>query len=179
VGAATLVAGLYSKATGQRVPIAGEAIEPRAVKVASFELRERTDPFAVVFREGWHQVESRRDAGVEWRWSTKSGRLTVPNPKREADLVIDIDQPHAIFPVAQHVEIRAGESVLDQFDLEPGPRQVRRIALAESVLGDAPTVELEVVSDKTFVPSQVAELESADTRRLGVRVFRAYVEPKQ
>jgi len=179
VGAATLVAGLYSRATGERVPLAGEAVERRAVKVGSLELRERSDPLAVVFREGWHPVEVRREAGLEWRWSTKSARLSLPNPRRASDLVLDLDQPHAIFPIAQHVEVRVGESVVDAFDLEPGARQVRRIALEPSALGDAEIVELEVVCDKTFVPSKVAELQSSDTRQLGIRVFRAFVEPKQ
>jgi len=35
------------------------------------------------------------------------------------------------------------------------------------------------VSDKTFVPARLAALESTDTRQLGVRVFRALVQPKQ
>jgi hypothetical protein len=40
-------------------------------------------------------------------------------------------------------------------------------------------VQVTVVADKTFVPARIARLQSPDDRQLGIRVFRAYVEPKQ
>jgi hypothetical protein len=56
---------------------------------------------------------------------------------------------------------------------------VRKIALSQSQLGDGQSVELAVVPDKTFVPARLAALQSTDIRQLGVRVFRAFVQPKQ
>jgi hypothetical protein len=179
VGDATFVVGLYSKSSGERLPLAGEAVEPRAVKAGSFEMRERTEPYAVVFREGWHPPEAPRGSGIQWRWSTKSGALTFVNPKRDVDLTLELDQPNKVFSVPQHVEIRMGDAVVDDFDLEPGAPVVRKIALNTSELGDVQTVELAVVPDKTFVPARLAALQSIDTRQLGVRVFRAFVQPKQ
>ena len=179
VGDATFVVGLYSKASGERLPLAGEAVEPRAIKAGSFEMRERTEPYMVVFREGWHAPEAPKGSGVEWRWSTKSGALTFVNPKHDVELTLELDQPNNVFSVAQHLEIRMGDSVVDDFDLEPGAVMVRRIALDQSQMGDAQTVELAVVPDKTFVPARLAALQSTDTRQLGVRVFRAFVQPKQ
>jgi hypothetical protein len=70
-------------------------------------------------------------------------------------------------------------AVVDDFDLEPGPPVVRRISLGQSQLGDGQDVELAVVSDKTFVPAKLAGVRSSDARQLGVRVFRAFVQPKQ
>jgi hypothetical protein len=179
VGDATFVVGLYSKSSGERLPLAGEAVEPRAVKAGSFEIRERTEPYMVVFREGWHPPEAPRGSGVEWRWSTKSGALTFVNPKKDVELTLELDQPNDVFSVPQHVEVRMGDAVLDDFDLEAGVPTVRRIALTQSQLGDVQTVELDVVPDKTFVPARLAALQSVDTRQLGVRVFRAFVQPKQ
>ena len=115
VGEATFVVGLYSKSSGERVPLSGDAVEPRAVKAGSFEMRERAEPFAVVFREGWHPPEAPKGSGLELRWSTKSGRLTFANPKRDVELILELDQPASVFEVAQHIEIRAGESVVDAF----------------------------------------------------------------
>ena len=178
VGDATVVVGLYSKSSGERLPLAGEAIEPRAVKAGSFEIRERSEPYAVVFREGWHPAEAPKGSGVEWRWSTKSSTLTFANPKRDVDLTLELDQPNKVFSVAQHVEIRLGDVVVDDFDLEPESPLVRKIALSQSQLGDGQSVELAVVPDKTFVPARLAALQSTDTRQLGVRVFRAFVQPK-
>jgi hypothetical protein len=178
-GQATFVVGLYSPATGERVPLSGELAERRAVKAGSFEMRERTEPYVVIFREGWHSAEAPRGSGLEWRWSMKLGRLTFANPKRDIELTLELDQPNKVFPMPQHVEIRLGDMVVDDFDLEPGPSLVRRITLAQSQLGDGPDVEMAVVSDKTFVPAKSAGLQSSDTRQLGVRVFRAFVQPKQ
>ena len=178
VGDATVVVGLYSKSSGERLPLAGEAIEPRAVKAGSFEIRERSEPYAVVFREGWHPAEAPKGSGVEWRWSTKSSTLTFANPKRDVDLTLELDQPNKVFSVPQHVEIRLGDAVVDDFDLEPESPLVRKIALSQSQLGDGQSVELAVVPDKTFVPARLAALQSTDTRQLGVRVFRAFVQPK-
>lgn len=179
VGDATLVVGLYSKSSGERLPLAGEAIEPRAVKAGSFEIRERSEPFAVLFREGWHPAEAPPGSGVEWRWSTKSSTLAFANPKRDVEFTLELDQPNKVFSVAQHVEIRLGDAVVDDFDLEPGAVMVRKIALSPEKLGEGQTVELSVVPDKTFVPARLAALQSTDTRQLGVRVFRAFVQPKQ
>jgi hypothetical protein len=178
VGDATFVVGLYSKSSGERLPLAGETLEPRAVKAGSFEMRERSEPYIVVFREGWHPPEAPRGSGIQWRWSTKSGQLTFANPRREVEFTLELDQPNSVFSVAQHIEIRVGRSVVDEFDLEPGPPMVRKIALSQNQLGENATVELTLVSDKTFVPAKFADLRSSDTRQLGVRVFRAFVEPK-
>jgi hypothetical protein len=165
--------------SGERLPLAGEAVEPRGVKAGSFEIRERSEPYAVVFREGWHPPESPEGSGVEWRWSSKSGRMTFANPERDAVLTLELDQPSDVFSVAQHIEIRMGDMVVDDFDLEPGPSMVRQVALSQGELGQGHDVQLDLVSDKTFVPAKFAGLRSSDTRQLGVRVFRAFVQPKQ
>lgn len=180
VGGATFVVGLYSESTGKRLPMAGEAVEPRAVKAGSFEIRERSDPYVVMFQDGWHSREAPSGSGVEWRWSTKSGTLTFANPKRDVDLVVELDQPLKIFPTPQHVEIRLGDTTVDDFDVEPGAPLVRTIALTGDQLGDGQNVDLALVADKTFVPAKVAALQTTrDTRQLGVRVFRAFVQPKE
>ena len=101
------------------------------------------------------------------------------NPKRSVELTLELDQPTDVFSVAQHVEIRLGEAVVDDFDLEQGAPLVRKIALSPEQLGEGQMVELAVVPDKTFVPAKLAALQTTDTRQLGVRVFRAFVQPKQ
>lgn len=179
VGPARMVVGLYSEQSGERLPLAGEAVEPRAIQVATFEIRERADPFAVEFRDGWHLPESPRGSGVEWRWSEKSAALGFASPPGPSDLVIELDQPNAVFDVAQHLEVRRGDRLLDAFDVEPGLRYVRRIPLDIDELGPTAEVSIQLVSDKTYVPARITRLGSGDTRQLGVRVFRAYVEPKE
>jgi hypothetical protein len=118
-------------------------------------------------------------SGLEWRWSMKSGKLSFPNPKQDVDLVIQADQPAPVFVEPQQVEVKLGDLVVDAFRLATGPAELRRISLSQSQLGDGQMVELAVVCDKTFVPATIAAMKSGDSRQLGVRVFRAYVEPKQ
>jgi hypothetical protein len=178
VGETSLVVGLYSPTTGERLPMAGDLFEPRAVKAGAFEMREHSNPHPVVFREGWHPPETPRGSGLQWRWSTKSGVLSFSNPKQDVDLVLELDQPNDVFPVPQHVEVKLGDASLDSFDLPPGQALLRRIAVTENQLGGSEKVELAIVADKTFVPSRLAALRSTDTRQLGVRVFRALIQPK-
>jgi hypothetical protein len=45
-------------------------------------------------------------------------------------------------------------------------------------MGTGETVEITVSVDKTFVPATMSGLKSNDTRELGVRVFRAYVQTR-
>jgi hypothetical protein len=174
-----VVVGLYLPSSGERVPIAGEIFEPRAVTVGSVRLANLDDPHPVSFREGWHPPESVKMSGLEWRWSMKSGKLSFPNPKQDVDLVIQADQPAPVFVEPQQVEVKLGDLVVDAFRLATGPAELRRISLSQSQLGDGQMVELAVVCDKTFVPATIAAMKSGDSRQLGVRVFRAYVEPKQ
>jgi hypothetical protein len=179
-GDTKVVVGLYLPSSNERVPIAGEQFEPRAVSVGSFSVTDLNDPYLVSFREGWHPPETAKASGVEWRWSMKSGRLSFPNPKRDVVVVIQADQPAPAFvEEPQTIQVKLGDSVVDAFRLATGPAELRRISLTQSQLGDGQTVDLAVVSDKTFIPANLAALKSADTRQLGVRVFRAYVEPKQ
>ena len=60
----------------------------------------------------------------------------------------------------------------------PGPRELRKVAIPKDQFGAAETVSLVVAVDKTFVPATIPSLKSNDTRELGVRVFRAYLQPR-
>ena len=83
------------------------------------------------------------------------------------------------FTEPQKVEIRLGDAVVDSFSLQAGRRELRRISLTAAQLGSEETVDVVVAVDKTFVPASVPKLKSLDPRELGVRVFHAFVEPKQ
>jgi len=178
VGPLTLVAGLYSAATGARLPVRGAEEGARAATLARLEMREQSDPFPVSFIEGWYAPESPDGSGVEWHWSTKAGLLSFPRPTADVDLVLQLDQPVDAWPVHQHVDVMLGETTLDSFDLVPGHAELRRVPLVAAELPATDAIELQVLADKTYVPAEIASLDSADTRRLGVRVLRAFIEPR-
>jgi hypothetical protein len=179
VGPAQIDVGLYSVKSGQRLPLAGENTGDRSIRVASFTMQLPANALFIVFKDGWYDTEVSGDAGVEWQWSKKQGVLSFRNPKRDALFMIELDQVARAWPDPQKVELRIGDNVVDSFSLPPGQRTLRRIALSPNQLGTGETVDMTVSVDKTFVPASVPELKSLDPRELGVRVFRAFVEPKQ
>jgi hypothetical protein len=71
-----------------------------------------------------------------------------------------------------------GAMVLDRFALPVGPRELRRVPISAAQFGTADTVEMVLAVDQTFIPSSVPELRSTDHRELGVRVFRAFIQPR-
>jgi len=180
VGATRVEIGLFSPATNERLPLSGETLGQRAYRVATFNMRLQTDTLFVVFRDGWHETEAGGDGtGREWQWSRKEAALAFRNPGRDVRFYLEADQPAAAaFDAPQRVELRIGDAVVDAFSIPPsGQIGVRRLDIPASRLGTTETVEMTISVDKTFVPAEVPALRSTDSRELGVRVFRAFVQP--
>ena len=178
VGETRVEIGLFSPATGDRLPMAGETSGLRSYRVATFDMRLETDELSVAFSDGWHPTEVAEEfLGPEWRWSTKDATLSFRNPRRGGRVYLQLDQPSTAFPEPQRIEVRAGDAVVDSFLLPAGRMELRRIQLAAGQLGTAETVELAVSVDRTFVPASVPALRSTDQCELGIRVFRAFVQP--
>jgi hypothetical protein len=178
VGETRVAIGLFSRTSGERLPLVGEARGQRSYQVATFEMALQSDSFFVAFQNGWHGAEAAGvGLGVEWQWSRKEGVLTFANPMRDVRVYLSVDQPAAAFADPQRVEIRVGQTVVDSFNLPAGETELRRIPVQASQLGTGEMVEMTVAVDKTFVPASVPALGSTDSRELGIRVFRAFVQP--
>ena len=178
VGETRIEVGLFSPKSGNRLPLTGETRGQRSYRLATFNLRLQTDNVFVVFKDGWHETEVDEGSGVEWQWSKKDATLTFRNPRRDALLYVQADQPVSALPEPQRVEVRLGSNVIDTFTLLPGQRELRRINVTASQLGTGDTADISVAVDKTFTPALIPGLKSSDSRELGIRVFRVYVEPK-
>jgi hypothetical protein len=165
--------------SGERVPLGGENTGDRSIRVATFTMQLPANSLFIVFRDGWHDAEVTGEPGVEWQWSRKQGTLSFRNPKQDVNFILDVDQPVQAFPEPQKVEMRIGDAVVDSFSLPAGGRELRRVPITAAQLGTGETVDVVVTVDKTFVPASVPQLKSLDPRELGVRVFHAFVEPKQ
>jgi hypothetical protein len=178
-GPTTVEVGLFSPKTQQRLPMTGQTRGQRSYEVASFELGLQSANQFVVFKQGWHPAEVADDqVGTEWQWSRKEATLTFRNPKRDVLFYLELDRPAAPFPEPQQVAIRIGEQLVDSFALASHEHQLRKFALSPAQLGTADTVEMRIGVDRTFVPANIPSMQSRDPRELGVRVFRAYVEPR-
>jgi hypothetical protein len=178
VGQTRVEVGLFSPSSGERLPLAGQTRGQRSYEVATFDMRLQSDNLFVIFREGWHDTEVGGEAsGVEWQWSRKDATFSFANPKRDVELFLQLDQPVAAFSTPQQVELKSGNMVIDSFPLPTGRTELRRVKLPAAQLGVADTVEVTLTVDRTFVPATVPALKSNDPRELGVRVFRAFVQP--
>ena len=179
VGETRIEVGLFSPKTGLRVPMSGQTKGQRAYQVATFNLRLQTDNLYVIFKDGWHETEvADEGSGIEWQWSKKNATLAFRNPMRDVTFYFQCDQPVRVLGEPQHFELQIGPTVIDSFTLVPGQRELRRVEVSKAQFGDSDTVEITVAVDKTFVPANIAQLKSSDSRELGIRVFRAYVQPK-
>ena len=178
-GAVNVILGLYSLSSKERVPMAGTTEGMRAYRVAQFTMGLPSDNTFVMFRDGWHDAETATDdAGTEWQWSKKDATLVFRNPKRDVVLYLQLDQPATALPGPQHVDVRIAGQAVDSFTLPTGQRELRKVRVSAAQLGTGDTVEMNLSVDQTFVPASVPQMRSSDHRELGVRVFRAYVEPQ-
>jgi hypothetical protein len=163
-------AGVFVRPDGVRIPIA--AANP---STSGFDITPASNDLFVVFGDGWHGAEHvEQQQANEWRWSTGDARLSFRRPSRDAVLSIEIDQP--VTQVSRPtVEVRIGSDLLASLYVNSLARQIYRVPLPLARLGTAPTVELNVHVQPTFVPARTAGLGSQDTRELGVRVFNVHV----
>jgi hypothetical protein len=168
-GRVRIEAGLYTRASGERVPTDAGNTAP------GFEVKpDPSGPF-VVFGDGWHAAERvDQQQANEWRWSKGDARLSFRHPMRDVELAIELDQPvNAVG--AQTVELRAGSDLLATFTVDPGVRRIHRVPLPGARLGVGPMAEVNLHVQPTFVPANMPNMTSSDTRELGVRVFNVYV----
>lgn len=179
LGRVSLELGLYSPQTGKRLPLAGTEGERRSYRVASFEvLRERVSATQVAYISGWYDVEAPESAqGAEWRWSKRTATLSARNPRRDAVLVLDADQPLTTGSDPQHVQISSGAAPIGAITVTPGSRMRYTVPVTALQLGGADAVRFTLAVDRTFIPARLEGSASADQRDLGVRVFSASLEP--
>lgn len=171
--------GLFSPESGERLPLAGEHIGMRSYRVTTFNLRLQSDNVFVVFNTGWHPTEvADGTSGLEWQWTRGDATLSFRNPKRDAVIFLQLDQPVRLPDGPQEVQVRLGAEVVDRFPLPPSTPELRRINVSAGQFGESETVEMVVAVDRSFVPASIPELRSADARALGVRVFRVFVQPQ-
>jgi hypothetical protein len=178
VGQARVVAGLYDPASGDRVKFTGTDVGGRAYDAAQFEVLPQTENTFLIFKDGWHPVEAAADNSmVEWQWTKKEATLAFRNPRRDAVLFFQADNPGKAATAATKVEIRLGDQVLATVALgADGP--VQKIPLPAAAMGGGDMVELRLVVDQTFVPALEPGTQSNDPRELGARVFHAFVQPQ-
>jgi hypothetical protein len=178
VGQAKIIGGLYDISSGERVRLSGPETGGRAYELAQLELLPQTENIFLIFKDGWHAVETAGDNSmVEWQWTKKEATITFRNPRRDAVLFFQADNPGKAATAARQVEIRLGDQVLQTVALSATEMTVHKIPISAAAMGTGEMVELRLVVDQTFVPALEPGATGSDPRELGARVFHAFVQP--
>ncbi len=178
VGQAKIIGGLYDTGSGERVRLSGTEAGSRAYELAQLELLPQTENIFLIFKDGWHAVETAGDNSmVEWQWTRKEATITFRNPRRDAVLFFQADNPGKAATAARQVEIRLGDQVLQTVTLSAAEMPVHKIPISAAAMGAGEMVELRLVVDQTFVPALEPGATGNDPRELGARVFHAFVQP--
>lgn len=172
IGPAEIRVGLYNPATSERLPLAAEQITRLEYRVGALQILPQADNIFLIYKDGWHQTEVLpNDPTVEWQWTGKSATLSFRNPRQDATFYLRYDTRRDQFEEPQQVTVRVGDAVLGTFAAESREPALLTFPIEATEMGDGELVELVLDVDRTFrVPG--------DSRELGIRVFNAFVEPK-
>jgi hypothetical protein len=178
VGAAKVVAGLYSAGANERLKLSNEDRGDRSYKVVDFELLPQTENIFVIFKDGWHPAEVVAEGAgrTEWQWTKKEATLAFRNPKRDVTLFLQVDNPATGPNAATQLTLQVGDQALTTVPLNAIEAPVRKLPITAAQLGTGDMVELRFSADKTFVPALEPAMKSGDPRELGVRVFHAFIQ---
>ena len=178
VGAAKIVAGLYTVGSNERLKLSNPDRGDRSYKVVDFELLPQTENIFLIFKDGWHpsEVVAEGASRTEWQWTKKEATIAFRNPKRDVTLFLQVDNPAGLSNSAQQVAVQLGEQTLATVPLSAKEAPVRKYPISAAQLGTGDMAELRLIADKTFVPALEPGAKSTDPRELGVRVFHAFVQ---
>jgi hypothetical protein len=174
IGEATVAVGLYSTITGQRLILAGEDLGQRLYSAATLNLEPQAESSFLLYEEGWHQEEYDPDSRLQWKWTSDHGSLSLRNPNSDAMLFLQLDGRPDLVGEPQEVAISVGETVLHEITLATSDMQFLELDLPADEFGDSEIVRLDLTVNPTFIPAEIGE--GDDSRRLGIRVFYAFLE---
>ena len=177
IGEVTVAVGLYSATTGERLVLAGEDLGERAYRGTTLNVQPQAESSFLLYEDGWHQQEFDPDSNRQWRWTSDQASLSFRNPGSDAVLYLEVDGRPDLVGSPQRITVSSGEVVLHEVMLETEEAQFLELDLAAVQLGDGDTVKLDLKIDPSFVPTELAG-GGDDERRLGVRVFYSFLEPR-
>lgn len=179
VGPAKIILGVYEAGSNARLKFENQDRGDRSYEVAAFELLPQTENVYLIYKDGWHPAEvAPENPAIEWKWTQKAATLAFRNPKRDATLILQMDNPAQTAAAATEVDVRLGEQSLAVIPVSAAEAPVQKITLSAGQLGSGDMVEITLVANRTFVPALEPSVKSNDTRELGVRVFHAFVQPE-
>lgn len=173
VGTTSVAIGLYAPETGHRAAVAGAGSGGFDTGAASIELAPPPRSWPTL-RGGWHGVE--RAEGREWRWTSVRAAVAFWNPRRDARLYLQIEGRPDLFEPGQRVDLIVGDRTVESLLIDRPGVILHTTELGAGDFGEQDTIELALRVDPTFVPAELPGSDGGDTRRLGIRVYRLFIE---
>jgi hypothetical protein len=150
LGTATVELGFYIPETGESLGFAGEAGAERS-RVGQITLLDQKENIFLVYKEGWHQLESsRQNPAIEWQWTKKEAVCSFKNPKVDSILYLSADTNIMAFETPLKVSLMLGENELTQFEVQERDRFLKKIPIPAATLGTDDWVDLRIVNDQSF-----------------------------
>ena len=176
LGETSIVIGLYSPETGDRLALDGDMVSRNDYAVATIELVPQGESSFLMFEDGWHPPEV--DGDREWRWTTSVATIAFRNPRRDSTLYFELEGRPGLFESPQRVDLVIGDRTIDSFLLEDSSATFHSVTVSADDFGDDDTAELALHVDQTFIPAEQPGSGGGDQRQLGVRVFYAFLEAR-
>lgn len=175
LGTATIEVGLYVPDTGERLALGGNETSNLAYQVGQIELLDQKENIFLVYKEGWHQLESDpANHSREWQWTKKEAVCSFRNPKKDSILYLEADTNVAAFEEPLEVTLMVGDTEITSFTVEDRDPFLKKIEIPADALGDEDWVDLRIVNSQSFVPAD-KEI-GDDSRELGLRVHHLYID---
>lgn len=179
IGEAVIAVGLYSAASGERLPLAGEDVGQRAYRVAVLTLEPQAESSFLLYENGWYGDEFDPDTNTQWRWTAERASLSLRNPHSDAVLYLRLGGRPDLFPdQEQLVSVYVGDELVRELLLESRETRFEQLQLQAAQLGETETARITLAIEPTFVPSEIPGSDAVDDRRLGVRVYYAFLETR-
>ena len=178
LGEATIRVGLYRPdAPDSRAPLSGPEPEGRSYKVATLKVLPQSENIFIVDRSGFNGTEwAPENPAREWFWTKREYVASFKNPKKDSTLYLEFDSRPDLFNQPQIVNVYLGSQSVATFAADSVNPVLRRIPLRADQLGSVDMVELRIGVDRAFTPAAMPG-GGKDTRELGIRVYRRFVDP--
>jgi hypothetical protein len=173
VGESEVRMGLYRDR--ERVALKGEDTGMQEYKVGKIELLPQTENIFLVYKEGWHNPESRTDnPGLEVTWTKKDALVSFKNPKKDVIIYLEADTNSKAFEAPPVLTIAVAGKVGLVVPIENSEVFLKKIRVKAADLGNDEWIDLRLSMNQSFVP-KLKGVNATDDRELGLMVYHLYV----
>lgn len=173
VGEAELRMGLYRDR--ERAALKGEDAGMQEYKVGKIELLPQTENIFLVYKEGWHNPESRTDnPGLEVTWTKKDALVSFKNPKKDVVVYLEADTNYKAFDAPPVLTVAVAGKTGLVIPIENSEVFLKKIRVKAADLGSEEWVDLRLSMNQSFVP-KLKGVNATDDRELGLMVYHLYV----